>query len=178
MTNFHKKLFKYLGISIGIMLVLIGIIVYIFIDLQAIGRLMETDRATLAARTQNINSLTVLRERSKDAEVKIGQLRAMLPDRESLFLFSAEINRLAREQNLIPIFSFRDETISESPNVPSKANFIVNVSGERLSILAFIRAFEAAPYLTRIQSIEWTAPDGALGGAYRAILSGEVFFSQ
>jgi len=178
MTNFHKKLFKYLGTSIGVMLVLVGIIIYIFSDLQAIGKLMETDRATLAARTQNINSLTLLRERSKDAETKIDKLRTMLPDRESLFLFSAEVNRLAREQNLNPVFSFRDETISESPNVPNKASFIINVSGERLSILAFIKAFEAAPYLTHIQSIEWTAPGGASGDVYRVILFGEVFFSQ
>jgi len=178
MTNFHKKLFKYLGISAGITLVLIGIIIYIFIDLQAIGKLIETDRATLAARTQNISSLAVLRERSKEADVKISQLRDALPDRESLFLFSAEVSRLAQEQNLSPIFSFKDETISESPNVPSKASFIINISGEKLPILTFIRTFEAAPYLTRIQSIEWTAPDGSLGGVYRAILSGEVFFKE
>ena len=178
MTNFHKKLFKHLGVSISIMLVLSGIIIYIFINLQVIGKLIETDRAALAARTQNISNLALLRERSKEAEVKINQLRAALPNRESLFLFSAEISRIAQEQNLSPIFSFKDEKISESPNVPSKASFIINVSGERLPILTFIKAFEATPYLTRIQSIEWTAPDGSPGGAYRAILSGEVFFSQ
>ncbi len=178
MTNFHKKLFKHLGISFGIIVVLGGFIMYIFSDLRAVGKLIETDRAALATRAQNISSLAVLRERSKEAEAKMNQLRTILPDRESLFIFSAEITRLAREQNLSPIFSFRDETISESPNIPSRASFIINVSGERLSILTFIRIFEAAPYLTRIQSIEWTAPDGAPGGVYRAILSGEVFFSQ
>jgi len=178
MTNFHKKLLKHLGISVGIMLVLGGFIIYIFNDLQTIGKLIETDRAALATRTQNISNLSALRQRSEEAEVKMSQLRTILPDRESLFVFSAEVNRLAREQNLSPIFSFRDETISESPNVPSKASFIINVSGERLSILAFIRAFEQTPYLTRIQSIEWTAPDGVPGGAYRAILSGEIFFNQ
>ena len=178
MTNFHKKLFRHLGISFGIIAVLSGFIMYIFSDLRSVGKLIETDRAALATRTQNISSLAVLRERSKEAEDKMNQLRAILPDRESLFIFSAEVNRLAREQNLSSVFAFRDETISELPNVPSKASFIINVSGERLSILTFIRTFEVAPYLTRIQSIEWTASDGAPGGAYRAILSGEVFFNQ
>jgi len=178
MTIFHKKLFKQLGISLGIIVVLSGFIVYIFSDLRAVGKLIETNRLALATRTQNISSLAALRERSKEAETKMNQLRTILPDRESLFIFSAEVNRLAREQNLSPIFSFRDETISELPNVPSKASFIINVSGERLPILTFIRILEATPYLTRIQSIEWTASDGAPGGVYRAILSGEIFFNQ
>ena len=178
MTNFHKKLFRHLGISAGIIAILCGLIIYVFSDLRAVGELITRDRGALAIRTQNISSLSVLRQGSEEAKAKTNQLRTILPDRESLFIFSAEVNRLAREQNLSPIFSFRDETISELPNVPSKASFIINVSGERLSILTFIRILEATPYLTRIQSIEWTASDGAPGGVYRAILSGEIFFNQ
>jgi len=178
MTNFHKKILRHLGISAGIIAILCGLIIYVFSDLRAVGELITRDRGALAIRTQNISSLSVLRQGAEEAKAKANQLRTILPDRESLFIFSAEVNRLAHEQNLTPVFAFRDEMISESPDAPSKAGFIINVSGERSSLLAFIKAFEAAPYLTSIQSIEWTAPDGVPGGAYRAILSGEVFFSQ
>jgi len=178
MTNFHKKLFRHLGISVGIIAILCGLIIYAFSDLRAVGKSITIAREALAIRAQNISSLSVLRQGAEEAGVKMNQLQTILPDRESLFIFSAEVNRLAHEQNLTPVFAFRDEMISESPDAPSKAGFIINVSGERSSLLAFIKAFEAAPYLTSVQSIEWTAPDGVPGGAYRAILSGEVFFSQ
>jgi DNA-directed RNA polymerase beta subunit len=109
--------------------------------------------------------------------VIVNQLRNALPNRESLFVFSEEVNRLARERNLTPSFTFGNELPSESPSMPSKVEFVVNVAGEYESVLLFLNAFESSRYFTHVKSLEFLS-QGINTTAYQAVLSGEVFFSE
>jgi len=176
MTEFRKKLLIQIGIAVGLMVLLGILIAYVFGDVRKVGESIETTRAAIVARTQAISSLSELRADAERAATLVNQLRNALPSRESLFIFSEEVNRLAREKNLTPTFSFGSE-IAGSAGSPSKIEFVVNVSGDYQSVLSFISSFESSRYFTRVKSLELLS-QGANTTAYQAIMSGEVFFRE
>ena len=177
MSEFKKKFAIQLGINIGMVVLVAGLLMFIFGDLKAVGESIEQAVNAAAARTQAISSLSTLRQDAAEAGVIVNQLRNALPNRESLFVFSEEMNRIAREKGLTPSFTFGNELPSESPTAPSKVEFVVNVSGEYASVLSFLEAFESSRYFTRVKSLEFLS-QGINTTAYQAILSGEVFFSE
>jgi len=177
MNEFKRKFTIQLGINIGLVALVCGLLAYVLSDLKAVGGSIEQTVNAIAARTQAISSLSALRQDAAEAGVITNQLRNALPSRESLFIFSEEVNRLARERNLTPSFTFGNELPSDSPSSPSKAEFVMNVAGEYESVLAFLDAFESSRYFTRVKSLEFLS-QGINTTAYQAILSGEVFFSD
>jgi Tfp pilus assembly protein PilO len=177
MNEFKKKFTIQLGINIGIIALLGGLLAYVSGDLRSVGKSIEQAVAAVAARAQAISSLSGLRQDAAEAGVIVNQLRNALPNRESLFVFSEEVNRLARERNLTPSFTFGNELPSESPSMPSKVEFVVNVAGEYESVLLFLNAFESSRYFTHVKSLEFLS-QGINTTAYQAVLSGEVFFSE
>jgi len=174
MRDFRKKLLVQLGLMAGVLVVLGGLIAYVFSDLKSVGESIEKARAAITIRAQAISSLNSLREDAQEAMVLVNQLRNALPSRESLFVFSEEMSQLARSRGLTPSFNFGSE-IAGSAGAPSRIEFMMNVAGSYQSILSFISAFESSRYFTRISSLEFIS-QGANISSYQAIMSGEVFF--
>jgi hypothetical protein len=176
MTDFRKKLLIQIGITVG-SIVLLGILIaYVFGDVRSVGESIRATRAALVARTQAISSLSELRTDAARATLLVNQLRNALPSRESLFIFSEDINRIARENNITPTFSFGSE-IAGSAGTPSKIEFLINVAGDYQAVLSFINSLESSRYFTRVKSVELLS-QGANTTAYQAIMSGEIFFRE
>lgn len=174
MNKFNKKLLVEIGITFGLVAVVGGVMVYVWNDIGSIGESIKTTRTAFATRSQAIGNLSALQKQAQDASVIASQLRNALPSRESLFAFSDEISKLAREKGLTPSFAFGSE-ISGSGNAPSKIDFTINAAGEYQPVLSFISALENSRYLTKTKSIELLS-QGAITSSYQAIISGEVFF--
>ncbi|MFA4999156.1 MAG: hypothetical protein WC519_00210 [Parcubacteria group bacterium] len=177
MTEFRKKVLIQFGIAAMLFTAISGLMVYVWSDFESVGGSIETTMNAVATRTQAIGSLSTLREDAGKAEEATNRLRNALPRRDSLFLFSEEVNRLARERGLTPSFTFGTEVIGTSANSPSKIEFVMNIAGEYESVLAFMNSFEASRYFTHIKNFELLS-QGVNTTAYQAILSGEVFFSK
>lgn len=177
MNVFRKKLLINLSISLIIVLFLSGALVFIINDLRTVGMSIEKSEKDAIQQAQSISNLRELRQGAERAEIIINKLQNALPTRELLFVFSEDINRLARERNLTPHFTFGSETISTEPNIPSSIDFTMVVTGNRQLILEFIKVFEASRYFTRIAKIEMLSQGGD-NHIYQTTLSGVVFFNQ
>lgn len=176
MTNFSKKLFLNIGISLTALIILSGLLVYIISDFRAIGESMQKANDLATIQRANISSLNILQQGAERANIIINKLSNALPPRTLLFAFSEDMNRLAREKDLASSFTFGSETVSTTPDSPSSIVFTMTLSGERLSILAFLNALENSQYFTRITRMELLAEAGR--ATYQATLSGEIFFNQ
>ncbi|MFA4999697.1 MAG: hypothetical protein WC519_03190 [Parcubacteria group bacterium] len=151
--------------------------VFVWSDFNKVGESIEETMNALGARTQAINSLNLLRQDAAEAETMANKLKNALPSRDSLFLFAEEMNRLARERNLTPSFTFGNEIASQSPGSPNRVEFVMNVAGERQPVLSFLESFDSSRYFTRVKNLEFLS-QGANTTAYQVILAGEVFFSE
>jgi len=161
---------------VGTLIMLGGLIAYVFGDLKSVGENIEVTKAAVATRAQAISSLSSLREDAQEAATLINQLRNALPSRESLFVFSEEMSQLARSKELTPSFNFGSE-IPGSSGDPSKIEFVMNVAGDYQPSLSFINAFEASRYFTKVNGLEFIS-QGANTSSYQVIMSGEVFFRK
>jgi Tfp pilus assembly protein PilO len=177
MKEFKKKLLVNLGINFGITVVICVLMVIVFSDLKSVGKSIETAAKAITDRTQAMSSLNLLKKDADKAGELANQLRNALPSRESLFSFSEEINRLARDMGLTSNFIFGNEIPSGTPSSPSKAEFMITVSGRYEQVLSFMNAFESSRYFTRVKNLEFLS-QGINTTAYQAILSGEVFFGN
>ncbi len=177
MNVFRKKLLINLGINAGIILILGGALFFIINDLRAVGESIETEETALAAQVRIMQNLSTLKQESERADIVMNKLRNALPTRELLFVFSEDITRLARDNNLSPSFTFGEETVSDEANVPSKIVFTITVTGAKQSVLSFLNALENSRYFTRITRLEMFAHGDNIA-VYQATLSGEIFFSQ
>jgi Tfp pilus assembly protein PilO len=177
MTDFRKKVLISLGISLGIIIVICVLIAVVFGDFKAVGESIENITLTRVTKTQAISSLNLLKQDAEEAKIMANKLSNALPLREALFSFSEEMNRLARDMGLTSSFTFGNEIASGSASAPSKAEFVMNVSGGYEQVLAFMNAFEASRYFTRIKTLEFVS-QGINTSAYQVIFSGEVFFSN
>lgn len=176
MNDFQKKLLIRLGITLTVLGVLVGLLLYIGGDVQAVNASIQTVRSSLNARSQAIGNLVELKKDSEEAKKGLSSLQNALPVRESLFVFSDELNRLARERNLSTVFTFGSETPG-SASAPGRMQFTVNVAGEYGAIIDFVKAFEASRYFTVINSFELVS-QGANTTGYQGIISGEVFYKS
>lgn len=175
MSNFRKKFLTQLGITFIIILFFAGLIAYVFIDLQAVGKSIEAQNKIIMERNRDINSFTVLRNDAERAQIIINKLQNALPSKESLFFFSEEMNQLARSHNLTTSFSFGEESASEAVGNLYQAQFNMSVSGEGASILMFIKDIENSHYFTTINSFDFFS-QGINTTFYQATLSGTIFF--
>lgn len=174
MNDFRKKLFIRLGITIGVSAILLGLLLYIAGDIKAVNASIQSVRTGLVTRSQSIGNLVDLKRDSEEARKGLSFLQNALPARESLFVFSDEVNRLAKQRNLSTVFTFGIE-VPGSATVPGKMGFTINVSGEYNSIIDFMKDLEASRYFTSVNSFELVS-QGANTTGYQVVFSGDVFY--
>lgn len=174
MNDFQKKLLIRLGVTIGSLAILLGILLYIGGDIQAVNKSIQSVRTSLVTRSQAIGNLVDLKKDSEEAKKGLSFLQNALPARESLFVFSDEVSRLAKQRSLSAVFNFGLE-VPGSATAPGKMGFTINVSGEYNSIIDFMKDFEASRYFTSVNSLELVS-QGANTTGYQVMLAGDVFY--
>ena len=176
MNDFQKKLIIRLGIALASLAVLTGFLIYIGGDIRTVNASIQAVRSDLVARSQAIGNLANLRNDAEEAKKGISTLQNALPARESLFVFSDEVNRLARQGNLSAVFTFGAETPGSAAS-PGRMEFTINIAGEYDSIIKFMSDLETSRYFTSARSFELVS-QGANTTGYQGIISGEVFYKS
>lgn len=129
----------------------------------------QANRRELTRRSAEISSFAQLQSQNATAESYFNILKNVLPDRDQLFDFQKEMERLAFIQKISFIFSFGNET-SPTADKPGSINFSLMAEGPRESIMQFIREAEKNRFLLNFKNFEFSEKT--------AKINGEVFFRQ
>lgn len=168
--NFKKNLFLNIGISLGIVAVLL--IANFFLNSDIAGRVQEIRRIKneSADKAKAIESLVLLKDEERRADRLEATLDALLPTQEGILAFRQALSRLASDNNLELTFFFRDESPAEGDKT-GFTNFQFTVKGTGKSFTNFLKAIDGMHYLVSLDKIEYTRT----GGAFTVIASGKVF---
>ncbi|MDD4931547.1 MAG: type 4a pilus biogenesis protein PilO [Candidatus Colwellbacteria bacterium] len=176
MTDFQRKLLIRLGITAAIMAVVFGFIIYVMGDMTSVATSIKEIRSAFNIKSQAIGNLAGLQKDAEEARVGSSILQNTLPNRESLFVFTDEINRLARARNLVPVVNFTEE-VQGTETAPGKIGFSANIAGDYEQLIDFMKALESSRYFTSIESFEMIS-QGSNTTGYQAVIVGEVFFKS
>jgi len=176
MKDFQKKLLIRSGSALLASAVLLGIVLYIGGDMKAVHASIKAARSAMATRSQSISNLADLRKDAEEAGKAMSILQNVLPARESLFVFTDEVNRLAQARSLTVISSFGAE-VPGSATAPGKIEFTINVSGEYDRIVDFMKAFEVSRYFTSVKSLDLVS-QGSNTTGYQTIIVGDIFYKS
>jgi Tfp pilus assembly protein PilO len=176
MKDFQKRLLIRLGSAILVSAILLGVVLFIGGDIEEVHSSIKSTRSAIATRSQSISTLSDFRKDAEEAEKAASVLENVLPARESLYVFTDEVSRLARARSLTVVSSFGSEVMGTA-TTPGKIEFTINVSGEYDRIVDFIKVFESSRYFTSMKSFDLVS-QGANTTGYQAIMTGDVFYKS
>jgi Tfp pilus assembly protein PilO len=170
MDEFRKKLLIQLSIGMG-GAILIGILLlYIGHDINKRIREIQNQRSELAFRTQNIQTLALLRSGLEKSKTYISFLENILPSRDYLIAFPKDLEEMAKQNNIDLGFSFGSE-YAATPEAPGYLTFTITISGVFDDMMAFLKTVEKSRYFVNFISMDLNKRDKI----YTGTLSGQVF---
>ncbi len=169
--EFRTRLIVNLTATLGILVVLTGLILYLRSDINAKADSISSIRGDLLSRTELLESLNSLRQNAKDVAAMTSKLQSVLPTRDSLFSVQRDFQGMALKNNL----GFSSQFGSESAETPSSAGKIrleMAVQGGYNGILEFIKGIDASAYFISIVSMDLVRQ----GGTFNGNVSSEILF--
>ena len=133
---------------------------YIFATNTAI-----TSRSRIAA------DLSRLREQKALADPILNNLLAKVPDKDSLFAFSAYVKALATEHNATSSLRFGEESQQDGFN---SIRFNINAQGDYSSAVDFLNDFDNVPYFINISSFSIIRQ----AEKYTVVIEGDIMFRE
>lgn len=167
MNCFKKNLIKKLLTTVVIIGVLTTALFYFRWDIAALAQKTQQARQEAARRSTETNSFTQLQNQAVIAESYTSVLENALPNRDQLFNFQREMERLAVEKQIGFNFTFSNETPS-TVSQAGRINFLITAEGSLKTILQFIEDAEKSRFLLNFKNFEFNDKSGKI--------SGETFF--
>lgn len=170
LTNFRRKLFLNIGITLGTLLLVGFGIIFLGIDAKGNADYIFRTTAALGSRAQVASDLARLREEEKTADPMLTELLRRIPTRDSLLLnFSIYSRNLGLSHNITSNLKFVAEEPRDSFNV---SKFDLAAQGDYLSLIRFFSEFDKSPYVINILSFSLVRQ----GDRYSLSVSGEIMF--
>lgn len=172
LTNFRRKLFLNVGITLGTLL-LAGLgIIFLGIDAKGNADYIFQTTAALGSRAQVASDLARLREEEKTADPMLAELLRRIPTRDALLLnFAIYTRDLGVSHNVTSNMKFVAEEPRDSFNV---SKFDLAAQGDYLSLIRFFSEFDKSPYVINILNFSLVRQ----GDRYSLSLLGEIMFRQ
>lgn len=167
MNSFRKEFIKKLLTAVLTAAVLAIALFFFRGDIAKLVRETQENRRELARRSEEISSFAQLQSQSATVESYFSILENALPDRDRLFDFQREMERLTFAQKLGFTFSFGNES-PPAASQPNRINFSLTAEGPRETILRFIQEAEKSRFLLNFKNFEFSDKAAKIGG--------EVFF--
>ncbi len=168
--QFKKKFSLNLGVSLGVVLILLVINFLIDADLTRRAAAVEAAKRDLALRAKAIESLAVLKDEARRADGYRSALEQSLPKSDELINFRSNLRALAQARNLDFTFSFGAETPLRD-NQPAFTGFQMTISGPTRAFMEFLRDLERSIYFVDLENIDMSQS----GDRFSATLAGRVF---
>ncbi|MBI2593001.1 MAG: hypothetical protein HYW37_02550 [Candidatus Colwellbacteria bacterium] len=173
MEDFKKQLLLNTGVTAGVLLVIIGLVVYLGKDIRDKGEIVFLNHSELTAQLQAVKDLAKLREAAKTAGPSRQLLDKALPKRDGLFGLPKEFERMAADKKVGFSFRFGQEG-KPDPAQPSKIAFEMTAQGAYNDLLEFVKSVESSPYYINIAKLDVTRT----GEKFNAAIGGEIYFNE
>lgn len=152
-------------------LILTGILLFIYTDIQRSALTITQKNNMLATRSNSLSSLASLRGEFEKAKPYFSLLENILPPRDQLLSFSKELEGIAKKNNLEFGFTFGEEKLATSIE-PGYIAFRVTVTGGYAGLTAFLRSLETGRYFIDAATVDSVKK----GDGFSSIINGKVFF--
>ncbi len=163
MANFKQELGKKILVTLLIITVLLVGLIFLGWDINRRAQVIKEQRQELADRSAKLSLFAQLQNQSVQADSYLSILENILPNRDQLFDFPKELEKLAKQAGLGFGFSFGNETPPSSAQ-PGRLKFIIAVQGSLAKILDFIKIAEASRFLINFESFDFGGTEANIGG--------------
>jgi Tfp pilus assembly protein PilO len=163
MANFKQELSKKLLVALLMIAIFLAGLIFLGWDINRRAQTIKNQRQELADRSAKMSLFAQLQSQSAQADSYRGILENILPNRDQLFDFSKELERLAKQTGLGFGFSFGSET-SSSPTQPGRLKFVITVQGSFSKILDFIKNIEVSRFLINFESFDFSGMEAKING--------------
>lgn len=163
MANFKQELTKKLLITLLIIAVFLGGLVLLGWDINRRAQTIKEQRQELADRSAKLLLFAQLQSQAAQANSYLSILENVLPNRDQLFDFPKELERLAKQADIGFGFSFGSET-PPGPTQPGRLKFTVASQGSLLKIINFIKNAEASRFLINFKSFDFSGTGAKING--------------
>lgn len=168
--DFKKALIKELGISLGLVLALAILVIFVARDIKTTEDSIILAKTTRAENLKIKNNLGELSKEEKTADNYISPLKNALPGKNQLFTLQSEIKQIASADGVTADIKFIGE---EEGGGVGKANFSLEIYGDYNKIIAFIKDLENSRYFIKFGNFEINTQSGT---SYQAKITGKVFY--
>ena len=170
-NNFRRTLFLNIGIGFGILLIFILAMVIVGIDAKKNADYIFETNTVITSRSRIAADLSRLREQKVLADPILNDLLAKVPDKDSLFSFSAYIKSLAARHNATSSLRFGEESQEEGFN---SIRFNINAQGDYSSAVDFLNDFDSVPYFINTSSFSIIRQ----AEKYTVVIEGDIMFRE
>jgi len=170
LTNFQKRLLVFVGVPLGICLVLIVALFFMGSDITKRTNKIRQLRSDMLFNMQLTESLAVLRRDSQQVQKYAFEIQNILPSRDQLVTFPRTLSTIAR-QNKIELNSSLGQEISGGIGELRQTDFTMTGGGPLDNFINFLKSLEGARYLISLKSLDFTRQEDV----FRVLITGKVF---
>lgn len=167
MADFKQELIKKLSIALLIIIIPIGVLAFLGWDIDGRAETAMAQRQKLADRSEELSLFAKLQSQSNEADNYLGVLQNVLPNRDQLFDFQKEMERLATQGGVGFGFSFKNET-PPTASEAGRIGFNIITEGSLYKVFNFIKSAEDGRFLVDFKSFDF------IGSTVN--ITGEVLF--
>lgn len=173
MTMFQKKFLTELGITLGILIVLGGGIVFFSVNIKTFAAQLQEKKKELKSHSNAVSQFVELERTGKQIGIPyLNVLYNFIPKKDELINFPREMQALASSEGLEFGFSFIGENPA-SQDALGSVRFTVNVSGKsETNIKNMIKKLQDFRFFIKIEDFSISNAEGETKGTIR----GQVFF--
>ena len=153
LDGFKKKLFKQLGIALGIIIVLSLFIFALSKDINSRADSITESHNELELRARTIDLLTGANGDLKKADDLLVKLQGLLPNKDQLIDFPRQLQSNAKLYAVDVGFSFGAERTATA-KAPGAIRFTMTVAGTYDDVVDFMKYIEGHKYLINLDSID------------------------
>ena len=175
MPEFKKELFKRLLIALGIVVLLLGFILFLSQGIKKRAETIVNQQQELSFFSEAIALVASLEKEAKKAEPYFSVLENILPSKDRLIDFRRELEGLTKKEDLSFGFSFGEEKAA-TENLPASVSFTFNTKGPFRKVLVFLESLEKTRFLIKFRKFEFTKDIAT--DKVNLSLEGSVFFQK
>lgn len=174
MKGFRQKLLMAIGIALAGAAAFAVLTALVQNDIEKRAERIIEARNEFAARTKAIELLAALNEQSAQSFTYTSFLENILPERDQLIRFPADLESIGRSHNVDFKAKFGNEEKGEALR-PGAVSFQASAQGTFDDFTAFLASLKKSRYFIDFESF---ALSGKTGNAFSITMSGRVFFRE
>ena len=167
LRSFKSRFIFQVSISLGIVVIIIITTVLLSVGIKNIASETLATQSKIDTRLQQIKNFAQLRAEAKRADILMPKLEKVLPSRDSIISFPAQLQKLADRRNVGVQFIFGAEG---SDNI----SFNATLRGGYEDTQMLIEDIERELQFVSLSSFEISRKDGS----YSTTITGKIFFKQ